>query len=109
MNLGAKLNPKKNVREYRRIYQHYKTYISHTCPYIYLTYITPIYVDYYKVIEPLLAGKIAINKDRSLTSEKLLPINSIKYADLGYQGLQSNVVIPFKRLKNLIETLLLLE
>ena len=55
----------------------------------------------FKVIEPLLAGKITINKDRSLTSEKLLPINSIKYADLGYQGLQSNVVILFKRLKKI--------
>ena len=52
----------------------------------------------FKVIEPLLAGKITINKDRIRKSEKLLPINSIKYADLGYQGLQSNVVIPFKKI-----------
>jgi len=33
----SKIESKKNVTEYRRIYQHYKTYISHTCPYIYLT------------------------------------------------------------------------
>ena len=35
-------------------------------------------------------------------SEKMLPIDAIKYADSGYQGwqkIQSNVIIPFKRSK----------
>src|SRR5690606_35919687 len=34
--------------------------------------------------------------------EKLLPVNSFKWADSGYQGwqkLQANVIIPFKRSK----------
>ena len=43
-----KIESQKNAAEYRRTYQHYKTYISHTCPYIYLTYITLIYADYLK-------------------------------------------------------------
>ena len=74
MNLGAKLNPKKNATKEHRIYQRYKTYISHT----FLGYLFNLYNSnicrLFKVIEPLLAGKITINKDRSLTSEKLLKI-----------------------------------
>ncbi len=41
-----------------------------------------------------------INDFRIRKQEKYLPIDSIKYADSGYQGwqkLQSNVIIPYKK------------
>lgn len=59
-----------------------------------------------KKIEPIMAKKITIVKDRSLTPEKImkpLPRDCEKYGDLGYQGWQkiaSNVILPIKKKEN---------
>lgn len=65
---------------------------------------TEIVVDRYgKIYNVSKSYKGRIHDFRIRKSEKPLPINSLKSADSGYQGwqkLQSNVSLPFKRRKN---------
>jgi hypothetical protein len=55
-----------------------------------------------KILAVSKSYKGRVHDFRIRKQEKLLPVNSVKYGDSGYQGwqkLQANVVIPFKRSK----------